>query len=78
MGNVRSLVNKMDELEALVRTRRDYRESSIMCFTETWLYEQIPDANVTIPGFHMIRADRDLIASGKRKGGGLDLFVNSR
>lgn len=36
-GNVRSLANKVDELEVLARTQREYRESSIMCFTETWL-----------------------------------------
>lgn len=29
-GNVRSLANKVDELEVLVRTQREYRESSIM------------------------------------------------
>ena len=29
-GNVRSLANKVDELEALIRTQREYRESSIV------------------------------------------------
>lgn len=75
-GNVRSLANKMVEFEALVRTRREYRECRNMCFMETWLHELIPDS-VTISGFHMVRADRDLIASSRRKGGGLGLFVNS-
>ena len=77
-GNVRSLANKMDELEALARTHREYRESSVMCFTETWLHEQIPDSNATIPGFHTVRADRDTAASGKKKGGGLAVLVNNR
>ena len=48
MGNVRSLANKTDELAGLVRTQRVYRESSVLCFTETWLHEDIPDANVTV------------------------------
>ncbi|XP_078802582.1 uncharacterized protein LOC144991990 [Oryzias latipes] len=77
-GNVRSLPNKMDELGALVRTQREYREASVMCFTETWLHELTPDANVTITGFHTVRADRDTTASGKKKGGGLALLVNKR
>lgn len=77
-GNVRSLVNKMDELEALTRTRREYRECSIMCFCETWLHEQTPDSAVALPGFHTIRADRDTTMSGKSKGGGLAVLVNSR
>lgn len=37
MGNVNSLSNKCDELEALVKSQRTYRETSLMCFTESWL-----------------------------------------
>ncbi|CAI5651296.1 unnamed protein product [Oreochromis niloticus] len=37
MGNVRSLPNKVDELAALTRHQRSYRECSLMCFTESWL-----------------------------------------
>ncbi len=48
-----------------------------MCFSETWLQELTPDSAVTLPGFHTIRADRDIISSGKRKGGGLAVLVNS-
>ncbi|XP_030641381.1 protein NLRC3-like [Chanos chanos] len=59
MGNVRSLANKTDELTALVRSQREFRESSIMCFTEIWLHEDIPDYNSTVTGFETIRADRD-------------------
>ena len=77
-GNVRSLANKVDELEALIRTQREYRESSIVCLTETWLHEQIPDSNITIPGFQTVRADRDTTATGKKKGGGLAVLVNNR
>ncbi|TWW79918.1 hypothetical protein D4764_10G0009480 [Takifugu flavidus] len=73
-GNVRSLANKMDELEALTRTQRESREASIMCFTETWLHGLIPDSNVTIAGFttasgprhHRGRPDVELIAVGLR------------
>ena len=77
-GNMRSLANKVDKLEALARTQREHREPSIMCFTDTWLHEQIPDSNVTIPGFQTVRADRDTAATGKKKGGGLAVLVNNR
>ncbi|KAK1901346.1 Protein translocase subunit SecA 1 [Dissostichus eleginoides] len=35
MGNVRSLPNKMDNIAVLTRHERQYRESSILVFTET-------------------------------------------
>lgn len=69
-GNVRSICNKMDELAALKRHQREYRECSMMLFTETWLTELTLDSNVTLKGFELIRADRTQ-ESGKRKGGGL-------
>jgi len=43
MGNVRSLVNKMDELTSLTRSESVFREGSVMCFTETWLHDNVPD-----------------------------------
>lgn len=78
MGNVNSLPNKCDELEALLRDQQLYRECSLVCFVETWLNNNTLDACVEIPGFYMVRADRDAKASGKNKGGGLILFVNNR
>uniref|UniRef100_A0A3P9LKD5 Reverse transcriptase domain-containing protein n=1 Tax=Oryzias latipes TaxID=8090 RepID=A0A3P9LKD5_ORYLA len=77
MGNVRSLPNKMDELTALTRHQREFRQASIMVFTETWLTALTPDSVVTVDGFQLMRADRTK-ESGKRKGGGLAVFVNNR
>lgn len=37
VGNLRSLANKMDEPKPLTRSQVEYRESSIIYFTETWL-----------------------------------------
>ncbi|XP_017537692.1 uncharacterized protein LOC108410896 [Pygocentrus nattereri] len=68
MGNVRSLPNKMDELAALTRHQREYRECSVMLFSESWLTALTPDTVVTLDGFQLIRADRTT-ESGKRKGG---------
>lgn len=46
-------------------------------FTETWLSPMTPDTAVTLDGFKLLRADRTR-ESGKRKGGGLAVFVNDR
>ncbi|TWW54569.1 RNA-directed DNA polymerase from mobile element jockey [Takifugu flavidus] len=77
MGNVRSLPNKMDELAALTRHQREYRESSLLLFTETWLTALTPDTAAQLEGFTLLRADRSR-ESGKRKGGGPAVFVNDR
>ena len=78
MGNVNCLTNKTDELAALVRNDRTYRECSLLCLSETWLTENTLDTNVDLPGFTTVRADRDAKHSNKQKGGGLLLFVNTR
>uniref|UniRef100_A0A8C6M681 Reverse transcriptase domain-containing protein n=1 Tax=Nothobranchius furzeri TaxID=105023 RepID=A0A8C6M681_NOTFU len=77
MGNVRSLPNKVDELAALTRHQRSYRECGLLCFTESWLTELTPDSHINMDGFHLIRADRTT-ESGKKRGGGLAVFVNDR
>lgn len=76
-GNVRSLNNKVDELSARVRFQSDYRNASVLCFTETWLNPDVPDSLVSPDGFHPVRSDRTL-NSGKKVGGGLCLFVNEK
>ncbi|XP_049893944.1 uncharacterized protein LOC126385944 [Epinephelus moara] len=58
MGNVRSLPNKMDELSALTRHQREYRQSSVLVFTETWLNAEVPDTIAALDGFQLIRHDR--------------------
>ena len=78
MGNVRSLTIKMDELAGLVRTQRVFCESSMMCFTETWLHKNIPHSNITVDGFQTVWADRSHHESGKRKGGRLAIVINNK
>lgn len=41
MGNMRSIVNKVDELGALVKYDRLYRQCSLLCFTESWLNDTL-------------------------------------
>ena len=77
LSNVRSLSNKLDELQLLGWKNRDFHSSSVLCFTETWLSELIPDSALQLAGFKLLRADRDSLLSGKTKGGGICFFINS-
>ena len=58
LGNVRSLQNKMEELCVNVKYANEFRSASLMCFTETWLSENVADSHVNIEGFSIFRADR--------------------
>lgn len=78
MENVNSLPKKIYELAVLVKNIKTYRECSLLCFCETWLKTSILDANVELPSFSTVRVDRDTKICGKRKGGGLALYVNIR
>ncbi|CAL9695395.1 unnamed protein product [Knipowitschia caucasica] len=78
MGNVRSISNKTEELTALVRHQREYRQCGLMCFSETWLCGNIPDSVVALEGFKLVRADRCAEGSGKSKGGGVAVYVNEQ
>ena len=59
MGDVNSLLNKMDELSAL-ENQQLYRKCSLFILTKTWLTDSIPDANMDLQGFTAVRADRDM------------------
>ena len=58
LSNVRSLCNKLDELQLLVGKNRDFSSSSVLCFTETWLSDSIPDSALQLAGFQLFRVDR--------------------
>ena len=72
MGNVQSLGNKLDALSACVKFQHEYRTCSIMCYTETWLSDDVPDSHVNMEGFSLFRSDRTK-DSGKKNGGGVCL-----
>ncbi|PIK53399.1 Anaphase-promoting complex subunit 7 [Apostichopus japonicus] len=55
MGNVRSLNNKIDELQANARYFQEFRDISLMSFTETWLNDNITDESMYIDGFKLLR-----------------------
>lgn len=78
MGNVRSLANKVDELAGLLKYDRMFRQSSLLCFMESWLNDTIPMDYTDMDGFTIIRQDRDHVMTGKRTGGGVCLYVNEQ
>ena len=65
--NAQSIRNKTDELEASVK-------ANLMCLSQTWLTEN--DGDPEIPGFTVVRGDRSLDETGKRRGGGVCVYVN--
>uniref|UniRef100_A0AAV2LRE3 Uncharacterized protein n=1 Tax=Knipowitschia caucasica TaxID=637954 RepID=A0AAV2LRE3_KNICA len=78
LSNVRSLGNKMDELSLLMRRNKDFATSCVLCFTETWLNERIPDCALELQGFGLFRADRHCALSGKSRGGGLCFYTETK
>ena len=79
LSNVQSIRNKTDELEAYVRFERDYRETCLLAFTETWLGATDFNHNYCITGFgEPVRMDRSPIITNKESGGGVCFYVNER
>lgn len=77
MANVQSLRNKMDILHARCQGEKSFREACIIALSETWLKDSIPDEEVRLDNFTIIRADRTS-DSGKERGGGVCVYVNDR
>lgn len=75
LSNVRSVSNKLDELALRAEHDPVFRQSNLVCLTETWLkdYHDTP----SLPGYTTIRADRNAHTSRKSIGGGLCLFVDN-
>ncbi|XP_073696141.1 uncharacterized protein [Garra rufa] len=60
LGNVQSLRNKIDELQAHVKSIPEYKNACVIALTETWLKDQYPSHDYEIDGFGQpIRLDRD-------------------
>ena len=78
LTNARSLKNKTDELFQLMSFKREFKDASVLCITETWLDPLTPDIAVTAPGHTLFRADRCPVLSQKEKGGGVCFLVNQR
>ncbi|KAK3538765.1 hypothetical protein QTP86_015707 [Hemibagrus guttatus] len=77
LSSMRSLCNKMDELTLQMNKNKDFPMSCVLCFTETWLCDLIPDSALQLGGFNLYRADRHTELSDKTKGGGICFYINN-
>ena len=82
VSNVRSINPKspnhnFDELLANCRFTREFRDASLLCFSETWFIDKkVTNESVAIDGFgELYRMDRDGKQTGKERGGGVCLYV---
>ena len=50
------LLNKLPQLLEFVNSENP----DIVCVTETWLSDNVPDEQYCIPGYKLFRKDRDL------------------
>ncbi len=76
LANVRSLDNKLDYIRLLRSTHRTVRDCCVFVFTETWLNNSVPDCAIQLEQLTCYRADRALVEGGKRRGGGLCIYIN--
>ena len=70
LANARSINNKIDELDGLIKYHYAYKNASAIALTETWLNDTIDDNHISIDGFDLYRADRDPSTCNKSRGGG--------
>lgn len=79
LSNIKSICNKMDELKAYVKCKRDFRETCMLAFTEMWLGEVDWDEDLHISAFYQpIRMARSPRITNKNTGGGVCFCINER
>uniref|UniRef100_A0AAV2IWL7 Uncharacterized protein n=1 Tax=Knipowitschia caucasica TaxID=637954 RepID=A0AAV2IWL7_KNICA len=79
LGNVQSIRNKLDELEAWTTLRQEIKNACLLVFTESWLSESDRDEDLTLTGFGApLRLDRNKEVTNKQRGGGVCCYVNKR
>ena len=67
--NVRSLFRKLDQIW------ENFKNMDVILISETWLGPSVPDAALSLPGYNLIRQDRNL--PGGKRGGGLCLYIKT-
>ena len=67
LSNVRSMVNKIDEIQGVLSTN----ECDIFVLTESWLTSKVSDNLITIPDYKHIRKDR----LNDQRGGGICTYL---
>ena len=76
LANVNRLFNKYEELFSRIDNDKNFSNSQVICYTETWLKDEHPDSLVKPHGFDIFRLDRDLVETQKEDGGGVCFFIN--
>ncbi|ODM86666.1 Xanthine dehydrogenase/oxidase, partial [Orchesella cincta] len=73
--NVRDILaaSKKDDIASLIQNVPFH----IFGISETWLYEKVTDEEVSIPGYHLIRSDRQSVKTLKNRGGGVALYIRN-
>ena len=71
--NCRSLFPKMDEIIYIA----SHSKAEILFFTETFLNDSVNDAMIGIPGYRLVRLDRDTTL-GKSRGGGIIAYYQNQ
>lgn len=67
--NVRSLLPKVDELRNNFLTK----SMDVLCFSETWLHQNITNVTIELPGYDVLRNDRP-----HKRGGGTCIYIDQR
>ena len=66
--NVRSITHEMDSILLLLKDNN----LDVLTVSETWLSPKVTDAEITIPGYSIVRKDRN------SRGGGVAIFIRDR
>ena len=67
LSNVRSTVNKMDEIQGVISINK----CDILVLTESWLTSKVSEDLITIPDYNNIRKDRP----NDQRGGGIYTYL---
>ena len=68
--------NKLDFIRLQQTTQREFKDCCVLVFTETWLNDNITDA-IQLDGLALFRADRSAALTGKTRGGGVCVYINT-
>ena len=71
--NVRSLINKIDQMRLLF----DNSKIDVLTLSETWAKDYMNTHLLSIKSYDIIRQDRDLTSTNKKRGGGLLTLIKS-
>lgn len=65
--NSRSIIYKMEEIKVLALKTK----AAVICITETWLDNSVINSEIEIPGYNVIRKDRN------KNGGGVCMYIKT-